>query len=76
MNMKPYTKVGIDAAEAQTAMADAGADTSTFHQHSTRTASAAWLRSSTNKKMSVTHIYVIKVNGLEPPPHLGSSITE
>ena len=26
MNMKPYTKVGIDAAEAQTAMADAGAD--------------------------------------------------
>ena len=37
-------------------MADAGVDTSTFHQHSTRSASAAWLRSGTNKKMSVAQI--------------------
>merc|ERR1712081_49312 len=37
-------------------MADAGVDVSTFHQHSTRSASAAWLRSGTNKKMSVAQI--------------------
>ena len=32
-------------------MADAGVDTSTFHQHSTCSASAAWLRSGINKKI-------------------------
>ena len=37
-------------------MADAGVDTSSFHQHSTRSASAAWLGSGTNKKMSVAQI--------------------
>ena len=37
-------------------MADAGVDTSLFQQHSTRSASAAWLRSGTNKKMSVAQI--------------------
>ena len=36
-------------------MADAGVDTSLFCQHSTRSASAAWLESGT-KKMSVAQI--------------------
>ena len=36
-------------------MADAGVDTSTFHQHSTCSVLAAWLRSGT-KKMSVAQI--------------------
>ena len=34
-------------------MADAGVDTSSFHQHSTRSTSAAWLGSGTTKKRSV-----------------------
>ena len=37
-------------------MADAGVYTSMFHQHSTHSALAAWLRSGTNKKMSVAQI--------------------
>ena len=37
-------------------MADAGVDTSMFHQHSTRSALAAWLRSGTNKNLSVAQI--------------------
>ena len=37
-------------------MADAGVDTSTFHQHSTSSASAAWLRSGTNKNLSLAQI--------------------
>ena len=36
-------------------MADAGVDTSSFHQHSTRSALAAWLETGT-KKMSVAQI--------------------
>ena len=36
-------------------IADAGVDTSMFHQHSTRSASAAWLEKGT-KKMSVAQI--------------------
>ena len=37
-------------------MDNVGVDTTMFHQHSTRSASAAWLRSGTNKKISVAQI--------------------
>ena len=37
-------------------MADAGVDTSTFRKHSTRSASAAWLRSGTSKNLSLAQI--------------------
>ena len=55
---RPYKSVSLQtlARWIMSIMADAGVDTSLFHQHSTRSASAAWLGSGTNKKMSVAQI--------------------
>ena len=54
---KPYKSVSSQtlARWITSIMADAGVDTTTFRQHSTRSASAAWLESGT-KKMSVAQI--------------------
>ena len=55
---KPYKSVSSQtlAHWITSIMAEAGVDTTTFHQHSTRSASAAWLRSGTNKNLSVAQI--------------------
>ena len=54
---KPYKSVSSQtlAHWITSIMADAGVDTPTFHQHSTCSASAAWLESG-SKKMSVAQI--------------------
>ena len=53
---KPHESVSSQtlACWVTSMMADAGVDTSMFHQHSTRSASAAWLES--GPKMSVAQI--------------------
>ena len=54
---KPYKSVSSETLAwwMTNIMADAGVDTSMFRQHSTRSASAAWLETGT-KKMSVAQI--------------------
>ena len=55
---KPHKSVSLQtlAHWVMSMMADIGVDTPMFHQHSTCSALAAWLRSGTNKKISVTQI--------------------
>ena len=73
---RPYKSVSSQtlAHWIMSMMADAGVGTSTIRQHSTCSASAAWLGSGTKKCRWPG--YVIKVIGPDSPPHSGSSIIE